>query len=294
MKEKLENLNIGKVFYDVDVKPFNTFRVSAKASSLVIPDSLESLVTLLDFLKNQNVKYKIIGKCSNLVFVNDYEGVLIRLDNFSKLETNSNKIVVGAGASLIEISINLSKQGYKGIEFASGIPGTIGGGIIQNAGCYGSSMSNIVKSVKVLNPEGKVEEFQNEQLEFNYRDSYLKGKDYIILEAELYLEKGNAVEIMDSIAAKREKRLASQPLEYPSAGSVFRNPNEKPAWQYIEELGFKGKQIGGAKVSNKHANFIINTGTATGKDIKELILEIQEAAKQKYGIDLIYEQELVE
>ncbi len=294
MKEKLESLQIGKVFEHVDVKQYTTFKVSAIADFLVIPDTIDCLKKLISFLKEEHVSYKVIGKGSNLVFVHDFHGVLIRLDSFSHLNVFEDKIVVGAGASLMDIAFQLSKQGFTGIEFATGVPGTIGGGIIQNAGCYGSDMAHIVSRVMVLDEKGNIQEFSKEQIGFVYRGSFFKGKpEYVILEAELHLEKGNPEEIKESIQDKRNKRFASQPLEFPSAGSVFRNPEVGAAGRIIEELGFKGKQIGGAKVSEKHANFIVNVGDATGEDIKNLVLEIQKSVKEEYGIDLICEQEFV-
>lgn len=295
MKEQLENLQIGEVFENVDVKNFTTFKISAKADFLVLPDSVEHLVTLLKFLREKKRKYKVIGKGSNLVFVGDYKGVLIRLDKFSKLEIEENKITVGAGYPLMKLALDLSKEGFTGLEWAAGIPGSVGGSLVNNAGAYLSSMEKIVKCAKILTPEYEVVEYTNKEIAFGYRTSGLQYKsDYICLEVELTLEKGNKEEIEETIKNRRERRLASQPLEYPSAGSTFRNPKGDFAGRMIEELGFKGKSIGGAEVSKKHANFIINKENATGSDVKDLIEEIKNKVKKEYNIDLVCEQEFVE
>jgi UDP-N-acetylmuramate dehydrogenase len=296
MKEKIEKLNVGEVIENIDVKDYTTYKVSCKVPCLVIPDSVESLITLLKFLKEEKIKYKIIGKGSNLIFVNNkYNGVLIRLDSFSNLEIDSNRITVGAGYPLIKLALRLSRLGFTGLEFAAGIPGSVGGAVYMNAGAYKSDMGYIVNSVKVLTPDYKVETIRNKELEFHYRDSFLKkNPDYICLEAELILKKANPFDILDVIEDRKQRRLESQPLEYPSAGSVFRNPTNASAGQIIEQLGLKGYKIGGAEVSKKHANFIINTGNATGKDIKELILKIKKEVKEQCNIDLTLEQEFVE
>lgn len=296
MKEKLDELHIGEILYDVDVKKYTTFKVSSKVLAIVFPDSLENLVRLLGFLKEEKIKHKVIGNGSNLVFVsNVFDGVLIRLDHFKKKQILDEKVVVGAGYSLMRLALELSNEGYTGFEFATGIPGSVGGSLVNNAGAYNASMAEVVLSSKILTPDYEVVEYINEDLKFNYRSSILQYKnDYICLEVTFKLIKGDKKVIQEMIQNRREKRMISQPLEYPSAGSVFRNPEGNYAGKIIEDLGFKGKSWGGAMVSYKHANFIINTGGATGQDIKKLVMEIKEKVKKEYGIDLICEQEFVE
>ena len=178
---------------------------------------------------------------------------------------------------------------------ATGIPGTIGGAIFMNAGAYNSDMGYITKSIKVLTPDLKVKTMYNHELQFHYRTSFLKTHpNYICLEAKIALKKGKKEAIMALIDERKKRRLASQPLEFPSAGSVFRNPPDNFAGKLIEDLGYKGKGIGKAQVSPKHANFIVNTGGAKGEDIKKLIRQIQKDVKEEYNIDLILEQEFVE
>ena len=189
----------------------------------------------------------------------------------------------------------MSKMGYSGLEFASGIPATVGGAVYMNAGAYNSDMGYIVSEIKVLTPNLEIKTMYNKDLNFHYRESFLqKNKDYICLEATIILKKGNREEILELIEERKQRRLMSQPLEYPSAGSVFRNPLNDYAGRLIEEIGYKGKSIGDAQVSEKHANFIINKGSATGKDVYKLINEIQKEIKEKYDIQLKVEQEYVE
>lgn len=292
MKEKL--IKYGQILENIDIKNHSTFKVSSLIDYLVIPNSIDNLKDLIEFLKKENIKYKIIGKCSNLVFVTKhYEGVLIRLDDLDKMEINNTKITVEAGIPLMKLAIDASMSGLKGLEWATGIPGTLGGAIVNNAGCYGVDIANILESVKVLD-NGIIKTLNKNELNFNYRHSLFKeNSNLICLEATLNLEIGNQSDIMDSIKEKRIKRNETQPLDYPSCGSVFRNPENTSAGKLIEELGLKGTTIGGAKVSEKHANFIINNGNATGNDIKELIDLIKKEVKEKENIDLILEQELI-
>lgn len=292
---EITKLNIGEVFNDVELKNITSYRLSGKAKILVLPESCSKLVTLLKFLRENNIKFKVIGKCSNLIFVDDFDGVLIRLDKLDNLEINDTKITVGAGYSLMKLALKLSRMGYSGLEFAAGIPGSVGGAVYMNAGAYKSDMGYIVKSVKLLTPNYEVVEFSNAMMNFHYRTSFLQShKDYVCLEASLVLHRGNEAEIMQIIDDRKQRRIETQPLEYPSAGSVFRNPPDDFAGRLIEDAGLKGYNIGDACVSLKHANFIINKGNASGKDIKDLIFKIKDSVKEKFDIDLKVEQEIVE
>lgn len=290
------SLEVGIVAPDISLKEYTTYKVGGKAIGLVIPKDIEGLIILLKYLRENNIKHKILGKGSNLIFDEEgYDGILIKLDSLDHLEIKGNEIKVGAGYSLIKLATRLSRMGYTGLEFATGIPGTVGGAIFMNAGAYKSDMGYVVKSVKVLTPRYSVVEMNNYDMDFHYRTSFLqKNPNYICLEATIILKKGNSEDIMQLIDDRKRRRLESQPLEYPSAGSVFRNPEGDYAGRLIEEIGYKGYKIGGAEVSNKHANFIINTGNATGDDVKNLILEIQTKIREKYDIELKVEQEFVE
>ena len=294
--QNIKKIKCGKILEDVDLKKYTTFKLEAKARYLVLPKTINELLNLIKFVKENNIKYKIIGNGSNLIFVNSYyDGILIKLEEISHFKMEENRVIVGAGYSLIKLANKVSKLGYSGLEFATGIPGTVGGAVYMNAGAYNSDMGYIVSEIKVLTPSLEVKTLYNKDLDFHYRKSFLQdNKDYICLEATIILKKGNREQIMELIEERKSRRLMTQPLEYPSAGSVFRNPVDDYAGRLIEEIGYKGKRVGGAEVSEKHANFIINTGNATGKDVYKLINEIQEKVKEKYNIELKVEQEYVE
>ena len=292
--DKLKKLKCGKVIENANLVKYTTYKINYKADYVVYPNDIEELIKLLSYLKEKNIKYKIIGGGANLIFKEDYKGVLIKLDSFDKLEIKDTKIKVGAGYNLIKLALKVSKLGLTGMEFATGIPGTVGGAIFNNAGAYKSDMGYIVESITVLTPELEIKKLYNKELNFHYRTSFLKeSKDYICLDATIILKHGNKEEIMNVIEDRKMRRLMSQPLDFPSAGSVFRNPENNYAGKLIEEVGYKGKKIGGAKVSEKHANFIVNEKNATGEDIVKLINEIKKAVKEKYDIDLLLEQEIV-
>lgn len=292
----IKKLHVGKVIEDYELKDHTTYKVGGKAICAVIPEDENKLITLLSYLRENNIKHMILGNGSNVIFNNSgYDGVIIKLDNFNHLNITGNKIVVGAGYSLNKLALRVSRLGFTGMEFAAGIPGTVGGAVYMNAGAYKTDMGYILTSVKVLTPDYEIKVMKNKELDFHYRSSYLqKNKDYICLEATITLIKGNSEEIMELINERKKRRVETQPLEYPSAGSVFRNPEGDFAGRLIEEIGYKGKGIGGAEVSLKHANFIINTGNATGEDVKKLINEIKDKVKEKYNIELKVEQEFVE
>ncbi len=295
MVEKIKKLKVGKVLHDVKLSHYNTYKVGGIAKYLVYPDNEDCLIKLLKFVKEEKLNYKIIGKGSNLIFVNNFDGVLINLEHFDKLEIKNNVVTVGAGYSLIKLCLKVAKLGLTGLEFASGIPGTIGGAIFMNAGAYNSDMGYIVTKVKVLTPDLEIKTLTNKEMNFHYRTSFLQlNKNYICLEVSIVLRRGKSEAIMDVIKDRKTRRMEAQPLNYPNAGSVFRNPKDDYAGRIIEELGYKGKKEGGAMVSLKHANFIINYDKATGSDIKKLITDIQTEVLNKYNIELKIEQEIVE
>lgn len=299
MKQFLQEVtknNIGKIEENVPLSKYTSYKVGGKARCIIYPKSTTKLVSLMKLIHKYHLKYKILGNGSNLLFNDtEYKSVLIKLTELNKLEIIDNKIIVGAGFSLMRLTSIATRRGLTGLEFASGIPGTIGGAIFMNAGAYKSDMGYITSAVKVLTPDLKIITLTNNELDFHYRTSFLqKHQDYICLEAILKLKSGKKAEIEKIIKDRRIRRLETQPLEYPSAGSVFRNPeNNDPAGKIIEDLGLKGLKKGGAQISEKHANFVINTGNATAKDIKELIEFVQQSVKEHRNIDLKIEQEFV-
>ena len=283
----------GKVLTDVSLKDYTTYKVGGICKIMVFPKNIDNLVRLIRKLRIKKVPYMILGKGSNVLFSDrEYSGVIIKLDNLNHIVWKKNKLVVGAGASLMKVAGMASRKGLSGLEFATGIPGTIGGAVYMNAGAYKSDMGYVVSSVKVLTPNLRVITMVNKELQFHYRTSFLKTHpEYICLEATIKLKHGKKEMIETLVGERKKRRLLTQPLEYPSAGSVFRNPEGMFAGKLIEDLGYKGLMKGGAMVSDKHANFIINYQDAKAQDIKDLIDFIKEEVKEKYQIELTVEQE---
>ena len=292
----LKKLRVGKVIQNKALKDYTTYKVGGMPICVVMPDNEQKLIPLIKYLRENNIKFMILGNGSNVIFNSTYyDGVIIKMDNLNYLKIVNNVITVGAGYMLNKLAIRVSRLGLTGMEFATGIPGTVGGALYMNAGAYKTDMGYITTKVRVLTPDYQIKYLTNAEMDFHYRTSFLqKHKDYICLGGIIVLRKGDPDAIMELINERKARRIETQPLEYPSAGSVFRNPENDFAGRLIEEIGFKGKSIGGAKVSEKHANFIINTGNATGEEIKELISEIKTSVKDKYNIDLKVEQEFIE
>lgn len=287
--------NIGNIKENVSLSKFTTYKVGGTARLLVYPKNTEKLVLLLKELKKENIKHKVLGFGSNLIFSDSlYDGVIIKLDSFDEVKIKDTIITAGAGVSLIKLSYKAQKEGLTGLEFASGIPGSVGGAVFMNAGAYKSDMGYIVSEVKVLTPELDVKTLYNKDLKYKYRSSFLQSNpNYICLEATLVLRHGDKNAIKELMETRKQKRFLTQPLEYPSAGSVFRNPEGDFAGRLIEECGLKGYSIGGAKVSEKHANFIVNNGGATASDVKNLITYVHDKVKEETKVDLKIEQEFV-
>ena len=286
---------IGDIIVDAPLSKYTTYRVGGTCRLLVYPKNLEKLIELMEIIDREQIKYFILGNGSNVLFSDDiYEGIIIKLDNFSNIEYLDNLVLLGAGYSLVKLSLEVAKRGLAGLEFASGIPGTVGGAVFMNAGAYNSDMKSIVKSVTVLTPDLKVISLSNEEMKFAYRESFLQhNRGFICLEVLLKLRHGEKEALEEVMKDRKLKRKRTQPLEYPSAGSVFRNPEGLFAGKLIEDLNLKGYQVGGAKISEKHANFIINVGNAKASDIKEIIDVVKEKVKEKYNITLRVEQRLV-
>lgn len=285
--------SICEIKCEEELTKYNTYRVNSVCHALVFPKTIKELKEVLSILKKYSIKYLILGNGSNVILPPYYDGIIIKLSNFSECNIKGNEVVVGAGYMFNKLSSELSNMEYTGYEWAVGIPGTVGGCIYNNAGAYKMSMSDLLISVTVLKNDEIIELSCNE-CNFGYRTSLFKEeKDYIILSCKLKLHKGNLDEIKSLISDRTKRRMETQPLNYPSCGSVFRNPDNIPAGKVIEEVGLKGYSIGGAKVSELHANFIINTGEATSEEIIKLINVIKDKVKNETGIDLILEQEII-
>ena len=286
---------LGKVLVNEKISNYTTYRVGGKVRAVVYPKGESELIELVTLLKSKQIKYFVLGNGSNVLFSDSlYDGIIIKLDYFNKMEIKDNIVTVDAGYSLVKLANEMIKNGLSGLEFASGIPATVGGAIFMNAGAYNEDMAGIVKSVKILNSNLEVVELTKEEMEFSYRTSYLqKHLDAICLSATLVLDYGNIEEMQKTVLERREARKNSQPLTFPSAGSVFRNPEGYFAGKLIEDMGLKGYTIGKASISEKHANFIVNKGNTKASDIKRIIDLIKQKAMQKYGIKLRVEQRLI-
>ena len=278
---------------DIPLSKMTTVRIGGNAKYVVYPDNALALDTLVRFLKKKGVPYKMLGKGSDLLCSDaEYNGVIIRLDRFmTDVLFEGNDVIAEAGASIIALATQSMKKSLSGLEFASGIPGTVGGAVFMNAGAYKSSMSRVVSEVLVYRM-GRIEWIDNEACGFDYRNSIFQSHpEWIILAARLTLQQGDKKEIEELMENRRQRRLASQPLSQPSCGSVFRNPEGKNAWELIEGIGYRGHRIGGAMVSDKHCNFIVNADHASADDYLSLIHEIQAKVQEKYGIALRTEVE---
>ena len=271
-----------------------SFRAGGAARWFAVPETAEEFKAVLAACKKADTPWYVIGNGSNLL-VSDkgFPGVIISTDKFDRLEVNGTEISVGAGVMLSKLANTVYKAGLTGLEFAAGIPGTVGGACVMNAGAYGSEMINVLKSVTVLTPEGTVETLPAEKLELGYRTSVIPKKGYLVLEAVMSLEEGNMEEskaLMDDLAFRRKDK---QPLEFPSAGSTFKRPAGHFAGKLIEDCGLKGFTVGGAQVSEKHAGFVINKGGATASDIYNLCKEVEKRVKAEFGVSLEMEVKLL-
>ncbi len=287
--------HLGKVLINEKISNYTTYRVGGKARAICFPKDENDLIEILKLLKERGIKFFILGNGSNVLFSdNIYDGVVIKLDNFNKINIHDNIIEVGAGYPLIRLSRDAMRNSLGGLEFASGIPGTVGGAVFMNAGAYGEDMSKIVESVKVITSDLEIVTYSNTDMNFSYRTSILQDHlDYVCISATLKLNYADKEELERIMNERRETRMNTQPLNYPSAGSVFRNPTGMYAGKLIEDMGLKGYSVGKAMVSPKHANFIVNMGNAKASDIKKIIDIIKAKAMNKYGVRLRVEQRLI-
>lgn len=287
---------VGEVYKDFKLAKVTSFKIGGEASLYATPRTIDELFNLIEQAEENCVKYKIIGNGTNLVFSDEgFNGLVISTKKLTELERfGERSFLVGAGVMLSTLTIRALNEGLSGLEFAVGIPGTLGGAIVMNAGANGGDISSVVKSVTVLE-NGGIRVLEKEKLEFGYRSSYfLSHPTSIILFAELELISFNEKEIIEQrMKQNLERRLLTQPKE-PSAGCVFKKVGEKSAGQLIEEAGLKGFKVGGAEVSLVHANFIVNTGSATTKDVLKLIKIIKTEVYKKFGVELELEVEIID
>ena len=290
-----ENIIKNYEYYkDISLKKYNTYRLDVKCGYLIYPNAVEELINLLKYLKENNINYFILGGGSNIILAKPYFDVVIKLDKLNNIEIKDNIVTAGAGVSLIYLANLCMNNNLNGLAFAGGIPGMVGASTAMNAGAYKEDMASIVKEVKVLTPDLEIVTLTNKDLNYSYRNSFLKEhKDYICIEVTLEMSYEDKEQIKETMASRKQRRIDTQPLDKPSAGSVFRNPEGLSAGKLIEDAGLKGYKIGGAEISTKHANFIVNNGDATYEDILELIDYTKKKIKEIYNIDLILEQEII-
>ena len=265
-----------------------TFRTGGPACLFLRPENQDQLKKVMDFVRRLGTDYFVLGNGSNLLVSDEgYDGVIISLSKFNKVELKgSNQIYVEAGAMNSTIASFARDNALTGFEFAAGIPGTIGGAMIMNAGAYGGEMAQVVTEVTVLSPEGEIMVLDNNTMEFGYRTSAIKNKGFIVLSVLLTLKRGKEEEITAQMKELAEKRRDKQPLEYPSAGSTFKRPEGYFAGKLIEDAGLRGFSVGDAQVSEKHCGFVVNKGSATSTDIYNLIKEVQKVVYEKANVRL--------
>ena len=272
----------------VPLSGMTTMHVGGPADVVVTPYGLEETKKVIGRLIEEDVPWVVLGRGSN-VLASDigYDGVVVRIaENLQNLRMEGNTLIAQAGATLTSIARWAGAKGFAGMEFASGIPGTLGGGIYMNAGAYGGEMKDIVTKVRVLDMTGQVIELSNEEMQFGYRYSILQKKTWVVLEAELQLTKDDPEVIKARMKELAHKRREKQPLDEYSSGSTFKRPEGHFAGALIEQAGLKGYAVGGAKVSEKHAGFVINTGEANCRDVVELIHQIMVKVKETSGVEL--------
>lgn len=270
------------------MKKHTTFRIGGPADYYLCPHSTEELQKILQICRENKLEFFILGNGSNLL-VSDkgYRGVVIQLwKNFSDIETEDNTITVKAGAPLSKVAAEALEESLTGMEFASGIPGTMGGAVMMNAGAYGGEMKDIIREVTVLTREGELLTLSKEEMNFGYRTSVVKEKGYVVISAVLQLRKGDREEIRKVMDELKERRVTKQPLDMPSAGSTFKRPEGYFAGKLIMDAGLRGFSVGGAQISEKHCGFVVNKGDATAADVLGLIGEVQKRVQEKFGVAL--------
>ncbi len=292
----LEVIDKSKVRFDEPMSKHTTIKIGGNADVLVIPEEISDIVNVLKFAKDNNFPVTVIGNGSKLL-VRDkgIRGIVIKISSkFSDYEIKDDTIIACAGMSMPRLSRIAMKEGLSGLEFACGIPGVLGGGILMNAGAYGSEISNVLVRTKYIDENLEVKTLEHSEHEFSYRHSYFKDHpSCVIISAEFKLTKKSEEEIKELMDKNSNSRKEKQPLEYPSAGSTFKRPEGFYVGTMIQELGLKGYEIGGAEISTKHAGFIVNKGNATAQDVLDLMEIARKKVFEKYGVKLESEIEII-
>lgn len=295
IEKVFEDKSFGKIIYNEEMKKHTTFKIGGPVDAMIIATKEEEIIDAVKFLREKDIDFLIMGNGSNLLIKDGgIRGVVVKIaKEFSNIKINDNSIYCQAGALLSTVSNVALKHSLKNFEFASGIPGTIGGAITMNAGAYGGEMKDVVNKVRVLDRNNEVKEYTNEEMNFRYRNSRVWEEGLIVLGVELNLEKGDYSSIKEIIDDLTYKRTSKQPLEYPSGGSTFKRPEGYYAGKLIDDAGLRGLRHGGAMVSEKHCGFVINKDNARCEDVMHLISVIQKIVKDKYGVELQREIKLI-
>ena len=276
----------GRVEHQYPLKKLNTWRIGGLAEAVYWPDREDELREIWLKCQKEGVPLRLFGRGSNVLFPDEgLTGLTVISTGLAGAIWTDQSVKVGAGYSLARLSQEAADRGLTGLEFARGIPGTVGGAVVMNAGAHGGSIQDILEEVKILTLQGEIRNLRKEDIQFGYRECSLRDQAFV-LEAVFRLQDGDPDRIHQIMSENLAKRKASQPLELPNAGSVFRNPPGDSAGRLIEEAGWKGKRLGGAQVSSKHANFIVNLGNATALEVLTLIREIQKEVHRKFGVEL--------
>lgn len=277
-----------RVFTEEAMSQHTTFKIGGPADYFLMPDKGEDVGRVIKICKEKKIPYFILGNGSNLL-VGDggYRGAVIQIyRNMSSVTVEGNEITAQAGALLSAVAAAAKNASLTGFEFAGGIPGTIGGAVVMNAGAYGGEMKDVLTEVTVMNAEGDIFTLPTEELELGYRTSIIKTAGYIVLEAKIRLKEGDPEVIRETMKDLTIRRTTKQPLEYPSAGSTFKRPEGYFAGKLIMDSGLAGYQVGGAQVSEKHCGFVINAGDATARDVRTLMDNVRDIVYKKYGVTL--------
>lgn len=295
--EELNELEIGKVKENEPMSKHTTIKIGGPAQIFVEPSSVDSIEKVMRTVKKHAAPWRVVGRGSNLLVKDGgIDGVVIKLGKgIDHLDWLSDTMIqVGGGYSLVTLATQLSRKGLTGIQFAGGIPGSVGGAVYMNAGAHGSDISNILVKARILFEDGSIEWLTNEEMEFSYRTSVLQTKrPGIVLEAIFQLEEGIRDEVVEEMKKYKDYRRDTQPWTSPCAGSIFRNPLPNYAGKLVEESGLKGHRIGGAQISDLHGNFIVNTGDATAEDVLALIQHVKDTILEKYNIQMETEVEII-
>lgn len=296
LAEELKQSKIGTVKENEPMANHTTIKIGGPAELFVEPSSVENLETTMNLIRKYKVQWIAIGRGSNLL-VSDrgISGVVIKLGSgLDKVEINGTTLTVGGGHSLVSLATSISRKGLSGLEFASGIPGSVGGAVFMNAGAHGSDISKILDKALVLFEDGTLEWVSKEEMDFSYRTSVLqKKRPGVVVEAVFSLKEGNKDSIFSEMQKNKDYRKETQPWNFPCAGSIFRNPLPNYAGKLIEVAGLKGYQIGGAKISEMHGNFIVNTGNAKADDVLQLIQHVKDTIYDLYEVKMETEVEII-